>query len=323
MGTDKRARQKANRQARLEREQQQARRNQTKRSFRNIVIFSVVAFALLLWLSSRGGDEEEVATTGSTTTLPTATTLPKVPAAPGPGASITGETPCPAEDGSAERTTTFEKPPPMCLEDGVDYVAVIETDRGQVQVALDTENAPNTANNFAVLARYHYYDNTALFRTDPSIDIIQGGSPHTNDPSPQELGYTIQDEGNEFTYQPGDVVMARTGEPNSASGQFFFGAGPNVAGLDFNPDLPGTGTYVRFGRVIAGLDVLEAILASHVPSGNLGGYPSPPVVITSVTIVPADEAPTPTSMVPPTTATTATTAISPSTTAPAVTTTAP
>ena len=40
-----------------------------------------------------------------------------------------------------------------------------------------------TANNFIVLARYHYYDGTSMFRTDTSIDIIQGGSPHTQDAS--------------------------------------------------------------------------------------------------------------------------------------------
>jgi cyclophilin family peptidyl-prolyl cis-trans isomerase len=285
-----------------------------------------IVLGIMLFLSTRGSDEDEVATTGTTpssTTIPTGTTVPKVPAPPGPGAAITGETPCPADDGSAERTTTFAQAPPMCLEEGVDYVAVIETDRGQVQVALDTENAPGTANNFAVLARYHYYDNTALFRTDPSIDIIQGGSPHSNSPSDQGPGYTIQDEGSEFTYQPGDLVMARTGEPNSAGAQFFFGVGPNVANLDFNPAGQGTGTYVRFGRVISGLDLLQAVLASHVedPTSGLGGYPSPPVVILSVTIVPAEEAPTPTTMAPATTSVPATTVAPASTLAP--TTTAP
>ncbi len=297
MGTDKRERQKANRQERLQREQRETAKKRRNRSVRNLAIFSVLIFGVLLWLSGRGGDDTEVATDAPTTTAgstPT-TTFGPVPPPPGAGAAIRGETPCPAEDGTAQRTTIFEQAPPMCLEEGVDYVAVIETSAGQVQVALDTESAPITANNFAVLARYHYYAGTALFRTDPSIDVIQGGSPHTNNPGDQGPGYTIPDEGDGFTYEPGDLVMARTPQPNSASAQFFFAAGPNVANLNASPEVPGTGTYVRFGRVISGLDILEQILASHVadPTSSLGGYPDPPVVLLDVTIVPADEAPTP------------------------------
>lgn len=287
MGTDKRERQKANRQARLEAEQRQAVSARRRSSLTRAVVLGVVVFGVMLLLTQRG--DEEVATDGSTTSIDPSvtTTLPKVPAAPGLGASITGETPCPAEDGSAERTTEFEQAPPMCLPAGEDLVAVIETSAGQVQVALDTEATPGTANNFAVLARYHYYDNTALFRTDPSIDIIQGGSPHTEGPSDPGPGYTIADEGDGYTYQPGDLMMARSSRPNSASAQFFFAAGPNVSYLDADPAVPGTGTYVRFGRVVDGLDVLEAILASHVadPSSPLGGYPEPAVIIESVRIV--------------------------------------
>lgn len=311
MGTAKRERQKANRQARLEREAQQAAKVQRRSSLRNVVILGVVVFGIMLWLSSRGGDDEAVEAGDTTVPTTVATTVPPVPAAPGAGAAITGETPCPALDGSADRTTEFTQAPPQCLEDGVEYVAVLETTAGQIQLDLATDTAPGTANNFAVLAAYHYYDGTALFRTDTSIDIIQGGSPHTNSPSDPGPGYTIPDEGDGFTYTPGDVVMARQSTPNSASAQFFFAAGPEVARLDANPDAPGTGTYVPFARVRSGMDVVEAILASHVddPLSQLGGYPSPPVVITSVTIVEAADAPTPTTAAP------TTTGVSPTTTA--------
>ncbi len=320
MGTDKRERQKANRQARLEAEQRQAEQARRRSSLTRVVILGVVIFGIMLLLTQRGGDDEVATgdTTASTIDPSVTTTTPPIPAAPGAGAAITGETPCPAEDGTAERTTEFEQAPPTCLTAGEDYVAVIETSAGQVQVALDTETTPGTANNFAVLARYHYYDGTALFRTDPSIDIIQGGAPHTNSPSDPGPGYTIEDEGDQYAYQAGDLVMARTSEPNSASAQFFFAAGPNVSNLDFSEGAPGTGTYVRFGRVISGLDLLEQVLASHVtdPTSSLGGYPSPPVVVTSITIVPAADAPVPTTAAPATTATTGGPTTAPPTTAP-------
>jgi peptidyl-prolyl cis-trans isomerase B (cyclophilin B) len=150
-------------------------------------------------------------------------------------------------------------------------------------VALDTERTPGTANNFVSLARSGYYDDTLLFRTDPSIGIIQGGSPSTDSPSDPGPGYTIPDEGGSFTYVPGQLVMARSQGPDSAGAQFFFSVDEAVSALD------GQGTYVVFGEVTEGLDILEQILASHEeqPDNPLGGAPNPPVTVTSVTITEA------------------------------------
>ena len=131
------------------------------------------------------------------------------------------------------------------------------------------------------MARYHYYDNTLLFRTDPSIGIIQGGAPHKNSPSDPGPGYTIPDEGSSFTYEPGQIVMARTGAPNSASAQFFFAVNENTALLNSQ------GTYVVFGQMdVESLAVAEAILASHAdqPGNRLGGAPDPQVIVKSVTV---------------------------------------
>ena len=196
---------------------------------------------------------------------------------PPAGATIAGETPCP--DDSSERVTTFSQAPSMCIDPANNYVAVFNTNQGVVRVELDTERTPETANNFVVLSRYGYYDNIAMFRTDTSIDIIQSGGPHSNSASDQGPGYNIKDEGGSFAYLPGDLTMARTAGPDSASAQFFFSAGERTANLD------GQGTYVTFGRVIEGLDVLESILALHVDDNSgLGGGPGEPVVIESIVI---------------------------------------
>ncbi len=215
------------------------------------------------------------------------------PEPPDEGAAITGETPCPPADGSAERTTSFEQPPPMCIDPGASYTATFATTEGDVTVDLNAEQMPNTVNNFVVLARYGYYDDTALFRTDPTIGIIQGGSPTTNSPSDPGPGYTIEDEGGEFTfdeatgqgtgpftYEPGQLIMARSAGPDSSGAQFFFSASPEVANLDSQ------GTYLLFGEVTEGLEVLEEILASHEaqPANPLGGAPAEPVIIEEVTI---------------------------------------
>jgi peptidyl-prolyl cis-trans isomerase B (cyclophilin B) len=133
-----------------------------------------------------------------------------------------------------------------------------------------------------VLARYHYYDGSAIFRADRSIEILQGGSPTTNSASDPGPGYTIADEGGPFTYVAGQLVMARTAQPDSSGAQFFFTAGPGSSVLDSQ------GTYVVFGTLDeAGLAIVEQALATSIddPTSGLGGAPSPPLVVQSVQIV--------------------------------------
>ena len=80
-----------------------------------------------------------------------------------------------------KRKLNFEKRPVWCLKNGHTYTAIFNTSEGEIKVSLDTDRTPETVNNFIVLSRFKYYDDTLLFRFDPSLAIIQGGSPHTND----------------------------------------------------------------------------------------------------------------------------------------------
>lgn len=250
----KKAREQAAREARLA---AQRRRRQTKTIAVAIVIALIVGSLGLL--ATVNSDDQEAADTTTTTAVP-------------------ADTPCPATDGSSPRTTSFGKAPQMCIDAAKTYKATFDTTEGKIVVDLDTKATPSTTNNFVVLARYHYYDNTAIFRTDPSIDIIQGGSPTTQDNTDPGPGYNIQDEGTPFTYAEGDLVMANSGSPNTSGAQYFFGTGPNIANLDAQ------GTYLKFGKVSEGLDVLDKIMALHTPSGSLGGKPSKSVVVNTVTI---------------------------------------
>lgn len=289
MGTEKRERQKQNRQQRLsELAVQQKRAKVKKRGLQFGIGIPAVILALFLIVNVFAGDDasspsdealkEEVQALLGATTLPegeATDTASTVPATTIPGKTISGDTACPKADGTEERVTKFEKAPPMCIDATKTYTAIFDTSEGEIQVLLDTAKTPKTVNNFIVLARYKYYDGTTIFRTDPSIDIIQGGGlTNTDDP-----GYTIEDEGNGYKYVEGDLAMARTMEPNSAGGQWFFVTGPNAAALD------GQGTYVNFGKVESGLDVVKGILALNSGSGDLGGAPSRTVVVNSVSIV--------------------------------------
>ena len=230
---------------------------------------AVVALAALFAYSQLTGDDEEAAidTTAVTTTTapgPTTTALP-------------APTPCPPAEGVDEPVRAFSEAPPTCIDPTKSYTAVFDTTQGEIRVALDTENTPDTVNNFVVLARYGYYDDTEVFRTDPRIGIIQAGGvdPQSNP------GYAIPDEGDGYTYEPGQLVMARAAGPDSASAQFFF------VGTDAASSLDGQGTYVVFGTTDeAGIEVINAVLALNEddPASGLGGAPSETVTINSVTI---------------------------------------
>jgi cyclophilin family peptidyl-prolyl cis-trans isomerase len=275
VGTEKRERQKQNRQQRLTELAQQQKRTKTKRRALQFGIgIPALVLALFLVVNVFSDDTDNAivdsvpadTSPGVTQSTLNVTTVPGIP--------VTGDTPCPKTDGSQERSTLFEKAPTLCIDPAKTYTATFETSEGKIVVALDTEKTPETVNNFVVLSRYKYYDNTLIFRTDPSIDIIQGGG-FTNSDTP---GYTIEDEADGFTYTEGDLAMARTSEPNSAGGQWFFVAGPKASALDSQ------GTYVNFGKVTEGLDVVKKILALNMVEAGGGDIPSRTVVVTSVTI---------------------------------------
>jgi cyclophilin family peptidyl-prolyl cis-trans isomerase len=281
VGTEKRERQKEGRQQRLAAEQANLRRNQRRRRLVAAVLVSVVVFGALVLISQTGGeDETDTAAEAATTTMPEPDPGTTTPAAPAAFEYGTGE--CPPAEKPAEPVLEFDQPPPQCIDPAQDYTAVFATSAGEIRVDLDTETTPGTANNFVFLARNGYYDGTLIHRSDPSIDIIQGGSPHTQSASDPGPGYTITDEGTtDRNYEAGDLVMARSQGVNSAGAQFFFVAGPAASALDSQ------GTYVTFGEVTAGLDVVQQILASHQadPNSQLGGAPDPAVTVESVEII--------------------------------------
>lgn len=275
MGTDKRERKKVNRN--LAREgRQKAQRNAVIKQ--RVIRFGVgIPLAILaLWAVSKFFiTTDSTSTTDSTAAASDTTVASLTPTlSTTPGEQIEGDTKCPATDGTAVRTTNFTKAPPMCIDAKKSYTATFNTSEGAIEIALNTKKTPKTVNNFVTLSRYKYYDSSFIFRTDVNLDIIQGGGEsNTDDP-----GYNIEDEGSGYKYTEGDIVMARSGEIDSAGGQFFIVTGPKASFLDDQ------GTYVVFGKISKGLDVAKAILGLNAGSGQLGGAPSRAVKITSVTI---------------------------------------
>jgi cyclophilin family peptidyl-prolyl cis-trans isomerase len=283
--TDKRQRKKDGRQARLDQLRAEAARAQRKRRIIGAVGVAIVV-AMAAALFSGGSDsDDEVSTDGTTSTTeltPDGDAPPKgEPVAAGAKLDTWA---CPEADGTSPRTDQFpSEPPPLCIDTAKTVVAKLTTGEGPIEITLDTSKTPQTANNYAVLARYHYYDGTVITRIDDSIDILQTGSPKTQSISDPGPGYNIKDEGTGFTYSEGDVVMARGQAADSASAQYFFVTGPKAAALNSQ------GTYVTFGKVTAGLDVTKKIagLFQPCPEGDqscLGGAPSKLVTIEKVEI---------------------------------------
>jgi cyclophilin family peptidyl-prolyl cis-trans isomerase len=260
MGTEKRARQKAGRQARIEAAEAAKRKSATRGRVIRIGVFAAVIVALIAAsIVLRRDDETEVATPTPETTE---STLPGTTAPPPP---------CPAADGSSPKTTAFAAPPAMCIDPAKTYTAKVTTTKGDYTIAFDTKAAPLAVNNFVFLARYHFYDGTPIHRIIPDF-VVQSGDPTgTGSGGP---GYKFADElpANAAAYTKGSVAMANSG-PNTNGSQFF---------IVLTNQWTAPVSYSLFGRVTEGLDTTVAALAAVGTPGD--GKPSEAVTTTSVTI---------------------------------------
>ncbi len=166
---------------------------------------------------------------------------------------------------AAEPSITPEKisPPAMKLEEGMDYKAVLETSEGDITIDLLEDDTPKTVNNFVHLAKSGFYNSTTFHRVLKDF-MIQGGDPEgdgTGGP-----GYKFNDEEFDGEYNRGTVAMANAG-PDTNGSQFF------IMHTD-TPSLPKN--YVIFGRVTAGMDVVDKIAEAKV-IGSWSGEKSKPV----------------------------------------------
>lgn len=140
----------------------------------------------------------------------------------------------------------------------------IKTNMGSIVVELDKEKAPITVANFLSYVEKKHYTNTVFHRVMNGF-MIQGGGFTAVDGELVEkpTGEGIKNEAkNGLKNDAGTIAMARTGDPNSATAQFFI----NVANNDaLNAPSPDGHGYAVFGKVVKGMDVVEKIKA--VPTG--------------------------------------------------------
>jgi len=132
--------------------------------------------------------------------------------------------------------------------------AIIQTNKGEIEIEFFPSDAPKTVENFTTLAKKNYYDGVIFHRVIKGF-MIQGGDPTgTGRGGP---GYTFADELNPTTesykngYKRGVVAMANAG-PNTNGSQFFI----------MHADYPLPNNYTIFGRVTKGIEIVDMIANS-------------------------------------------------------------
>ncbi len=151
-------------------------------------------------------------------------------------------------------------------------MVVLHTSHGDITLELDATRAPKTVANFLEYVRSGHFDNTLFHRVIDGF-MIQGGG-LTPELKQKPTRAPVENEAaNGLKNSRYSVAMARTGDPHSATAQFFI----NVADNDFlnhrSPDAKGWG-YCVFGRVAAGTDVVDRIEA--VATGDRGMHQNVP-----------------------------------------------
>ena len=167
---------------------------------------------------------------------------------------------------------TYTSTPAMSIDVNSTYTAELETSLGNIVIELFTDTSPITVNNFVNLSNDGYYNDVIFHRVIKGF-MIQGGDPSGTGHGDMGKypGYDFEDElDNPMNYEKGIVAMANRG-PNTNGSQFFI----------MHEDYPLPYQYTIFGKVLSGLDVVDAI--GNVQTGE-NDKPNEDVVILNVKI---------------------------------------
>jgi cyclophilin family peptidyl-prolyl cis-trans isomerase len=166
------------------------------------------------------------------------------------------------------------------IAEDINPKVVFETSKGKIVLELYPDNAPETVKNFLNYVDSKYYDGTIFHRVIPNF-MIQGGG-FTGDMKRKPIRESIKNEADTgLKNDRGTISMARTGNPHSATAQFFINSKNNDFLNHKSKTQQGWG-YTAFGKVVEGMKTVDAI--SAVKTKTTGGFrdvPAEPVVIKS------------------------------------------
>lgn len=183
------------------------------------------------------------------------------------------------QDAMLERLDSIAKQQQAILEDKeimglggdttfpeADMNVIFKTNKGDIEIELYTEKAPETVANFVKLANEDFYDGTKFHRVIKDF-MIQGGDPLSKNDEVKNSwgtggpGYMFKDEINDIKLVRGVLAMANAG-PNTNGSQFF------IITLEATPWLDGK--HTAFGKVISGMDIVDTIENTEVEGpGNV------------------------------------------------------
>jgi cyclophilin family peptidyl-prolyl cis-trans isomerase len=149
----------------------------------------------------------------------------------------------------------------------------LDTTAGKIRIELYPDAAPKTVENFLTYVKAKQYDDTQFHRVIPGF-MVQGGG-FTADFQQKPTRAPVQNEAEQSSKAgllnvPGTVAMARTGDPHSATTQFFINVADNKF-LNFKDASQQGYGYTVFGKVVQGMDVVNKIAAA--PTGAGGPFP--------------------------------------------------
>ncbi len=160
---------------------------------------------------------------------------------------------------------------------GGNPVVILKTSKGDIKIELDKENAPISVDNFLAYVEDGFYNGTIFHRVIKNF-MVQGGG-FTTDMQQKSTNPQIKNEAdNGLKNERGTIAMARTGVVDSATSQFFINHADNTF-LDHGIKDYG---YAVFGKVVDGMDVVDAIAIVQTGPGDV---PNEQVVIESITVV--------------------------------------
>ena len=163
---------------------------------------------------------------------------------------------------------------------------LLKTNMGDIVIELYPDKAPKSVENFLAYVNSGFYDGTIFHRVIDNFMVQGGGFTRELRQKPTKPAITNEAK-NGLSNLKGTVAMARTGDPNSATAQFFINVADNQR-LDYTSDQNGaTWGYAVFGKVVSGMDIVDKIRA--VPTGAQGPFksdvPTTPVVIEKASVV--------------------------------------
>ena len=265
MPTEKRARQKAARQAKVLAERKRARRRRLGRN--SVFVAAAAAIVIVIALATTGAFSSSKAP-GPKTTKQAVANAAAVAAG------------CPKTPKARANTLTWSSAPTLSITKTKTYTATVKTTAGTFRIALDAKTAPTVVNNFVFIANNKYYKCNIFHRVIPGFMDQTGDPTGTGSGSP---GYQFANQNVPASYSAGEVAMANSGGTDSNGAQFFVlvTGGQNT----LNSDLAQGSKYALLGTVTNGMTVVNRINKEGNATSKANGVP-PKVIqrMLSVTI---------------------------------------